>query len=107
VKAKEEVRAQTDEPTAAHTREKERMWTRTTDLRACALRAPPYLGERLVALELGEGSCSAVLASSLAPPLDDIFEAVFVRAKRLEAWDEKWSTGRRKVQGVCRDVIRG
>lgn len=65
------------------------------------------LRNALVALELGEGSCSAALASSLAPPLDGIFEAVFVRAKRLEAWDEKRFTGRRKVQGVCRDVIRG
>ena len=95
MRVKEEVRAQTDEPTAAHRREKER--------KGCGQERQIYklvLLERLhaclVALELGEGSRSATLAQSLASLLDSIFEAVFCSRQTF------WRRGMKKRFTGCR-----
>jgi hypothetical protein len=96
VKVKEEVRAQTDEPTAAHRREKERK-------KECGqgrqiykfglLGVPAWWGNALVA-------CTR--ARRRGSPLDSIIEAVFARAKNLEARMNKKVDRLQEGAGVCR-----
>jgi hypothetical protein len=113
VKVKEEVRAQADEPTAAHTREKEKKErkvdknNRSTSLHSWSTSMPGGGTPSWQALELREGSRSATLAPVSGVATWQHFRDRLCSRQTFGGTElKKRFSGCRKVQGVCRDVIR-